>query len=215
MEDLVLQLNNAGGKWSVEDTLEHICGSPPSTCEAVVHPLEKRIGLRADPLTVKELREELKLKHQKMNGGKCGSSSGDQEEEVGFFAGGFKGKCNNCGKQGHKMKDCRSPGGGAHSGNKNKANVNVECHHCHEKGHHKSDCPKSKKKLEKEKASAALEKSDEDEVCLTAMSLKELNDIALRMNTCSEQEVFVADSGALIHLSGSLKGMLNLNGLEK
>ena len=55
LEDLVLQYNNAGGKWSIEDTLEHICGNIPSIYEVVVHPLEKRIGLSTDPLTIKEL----------------------------------------------------------------------------------------------------------------------------------------------------------------
>ena len=55
LEDLVLQYNQAGGKWSVEDTLEHICGNLPSIYEVVTHPLEKRIGSSIDPLTVKEL----------------------------------------------------------------------------------------------------------------------------------------------------------------
>ena len=55
LEDLVLQYNQAGGKWSIEDTLEHICGNLPSIYEVVTHPLEKRIGSSIDPLTVKEL----------------------------------------------------------------------------------------------------------------------------------------------------------------
>ncbi len=209
LEDLVLQYNNAGGKWSTEDTLEHICGNVPSIYEVVVHPLEKRIGSNSDPLTIKELREELKLKYQKINGGKYGGSFGDKEGEIGLFMGGYKGRCNNCGKQGHKMKDCRAPGGGAHSGNKNKANV--ECYYCHEKGHYKSECPKLKKR---EKANTVLEKSGEGEVSLTAMDLEGLNDIASSMNTRPEQEVFIADSGASVHLSGSLKGMTNLEDLK-
>ena len=71
-----------------------------------------------------------KLKYQKINSDKYGGSSGDQEGEIGLFAGGFKGKCNNCGKQGHKAKDCRAPGGGAYSGRNNgnkNVNANVEC----------------------------------------------------------------------------------------
>ena len=100
----------------MEDTLEHICGNLPQIYEVVVHPLEKRIGSSLDPLTIKELREELKLKFQKLNGGRYGDSSGDQEGEIGLFAGGFKGKCHNCRKIGHKTRDCKAPGGRYHSG---------------------------------------------------------------------------------------------------
>ena len=85
LEDLVLQYNQAGGKWSVEDTLEHICGNLPSIYEVVIHPLEKIIGASTDPLTVKELREKLMLKYQKLNGGKYGVSTGDQEGEIGIL----------------------------------------------------------------------------------------------------------------------------------
>ena len=76
----------------------------------VVHPLEKRIGAAVNPLTIKELREELKLKYIKLNGGKYGGKGKSEEEgEVGLFAGGFKGRCHNCGKQGHRAKECKEP----------------------------------------------------------------------------------------------------------
>ena len=70
LEDLVLQYNQAGGNWSDEDTLEHICGNLLSVYEVVIQSLEKRIGVSTNSLTVKELREELKLKYQKLNAGR-------------------------------------------------------------------------------------------------------------------------------------------------
>ena len=56
----VLQYNQAGGKCSNEDTLEHICGNLQYVYEVAIHPLEKRIVSNIDPLNVKELHEELK-----------------------------------------------------------------------------------------------------------------------------------------------------------
>ena len=79
LEDLVLQYNQAGGKWSDKDTLDHIFRNLSSVYELVTHSLEKRIGSCTNPLTVKELREELKLKYQKLNGGKYGKVTSDQE----------------------------------------------------------------------------------------------------------------------------------------
>ena len=100
---------------------------------------------------MKELREELKLKYQKMNGGRYVGLSDDNEGEIGLFAGGFKGKCHNCGKTGYKSKECRAPGGGSYAGegggNRN-AYADIECYYCHEKG----------LKRKADKAQAAIEK---------------------------------------------------------
>ena len=211
LEDLALQYNQAGGNWTDEDTLEHICGNLPSLYEVVIHPLEKRIGASTNPLTVKELREELKLKYQKLNGGRYGGLSDVNEDEIGLFAGGFKGKCHNCGRTGHKSRDCRAQGGSDGEANKNPY-ANIECYYCHEKGHYKSDCPKLQRKADK--AQAAIEKS-EGEVSLTAVDLKDLSYIALQSGIPErEREIFIADSGASVHLSGSMEGMRNLKDLN-
>ena len=101
---------------------------------------------------------------------------------------------------------------GGNGGNK-KANTNIECYYCHKKGHYKSDCPKLKKKNKREKANAAVEKAN-GEVSLAAIDLNELQDVAFGMDTRPEQELFIADSGASVHLTGSLKGMINLKDLK-
>jgi len=83
----------------------------------------------------------------------------------------FDGKCSNCGKKGHKFKDCFLPGGGAHqkggkgagkgnrgavSGAGGKGNQNSpkkKCHRCGMTNHVKADCRASDEKVQKYKAS--------------------------------------------------------------
>ena len=42
--------------------------------------------------------------------------SDENEGENDLFAGGFKGKCRNCGKPGHKSRGYRAQGGGSYTG---------------------------------------------------------------------------------------------------
>jgi len=51
-------------------------------------------------------------------------------------------------------------------------------------------------------------------VSLAAMDLSELKDVALKIGSCPKQELFIADSGASVHLTGSLKGVINLKDLK-
>ena len=46
------------------------------------------------------------------------------------------------------------------------------------------------------------------------MNLNELKDVAFVMDTSPEKELFIADSGASVHLTGSLEGMKNLRYLK-
>lgn len=92
LEDLVLQYNQAGGQWKETETLEHICNTLPRVYEVTIDPLEKRIGASTNPLTLKELCEEVKLKYSKLNGGRFGDNTANETDgEVGLYAGGFEG----------------------------------------------------------------------------------------------------------------------------
>ena len=59
LEDLVMQHQEAGGRWDEVETLEHICGNLPKCCDSVIGPLEKRIDADDDALTLQELRDDL------------------------------------------------------------------------------------------------------------------------------------------------------------
>jgi len=239
LEDLQVQINNAReGSITEEDLMEHILGNLPSVYDIEVHTLRKRLDDLHDPLTLEELREELCLKFEMMNRrGKLGLAQSPNEEHA-LFAGGFKGKCNNCGKIGHKARDCRDKNNGnkQHGGNNNANDngngnsnnnsnngndKNMECFYCKKKGHRIANCYKLK---QKEQANVGVDNgggngrgqpnsrsSDEStgsEVGLGVMDHK-LEETALLEMDSRTKYIFIADSGASCHLTGSMDGMVN------
>ena len=59
--------------------------------------------------------------------------------------GSFKGKCKNCGRQGHKAADCRAQGG-AGAGKSASSAAQVQCFACGRYGHYSWECSSSKGK---------------------------------------------------------------------
>ena len=87
--------------------LEHALNNVPQEYNIEISLLEKRLGDSNDPLTIEELRDALNLKFERLQGNK-GKHYRSGDEETALFAGGFKGRCNNCGKHGQKARDCRT-----------------------------------------------------------------------------------------------------------
>lgn len=104
LEDLRIQmeLQDYDGM-SDTDFFMHILNNVPGDYEIVVNDLEKRLGDKNDPLTTEEIQTRLRTKFQKMY---PKATSSNDDGDVGLFAGGFKGNCNHCGKQGHKAFKC-------------------------------------------------------------------------------------------------------------
>ena len=103
-QDLRVRLLAAGSKMGDDELLEHVLNSLPKEYEIVVSKLEDRLGSTTDPLSIEDVRSALNLKYQRLTKGRGGphTSSSDDGHETALFAGGFKGKCNNCGEWGHK-----------------------------------------------------------------------------------------------------------------
>jgi hypothetical protein len=104
LEDLRVRLLAAGSRMGDDELLEHVLNSLPKEYEIVVSKLEDRLGSTTDPLSIEDVRSALNLKYQRLTKGRGGphTSSSDDGHETALFAGGFKGKCNNCGEWGHK-----------------------------------------------------------------------------------------------------------------
>ena len=86
-----------------------------------------------------------------------------------MFTGGFKGKCNKCGKWGHKAKDCHSNGNN-NNGNNNGKRFTGKCNYCNKVGHKEAACWK-KQRDEKagEKANTAIDnEATKEDVVLMA-----------------------------------------------
>ena len=159
LEDLQAQINGSKPDSITEDDLiEHVLGNLPSVYDIEIHTLRKRLDDLNNPLTIEEVREELNLKFKMMNKQSCGNPGGENEETA-LFVGGFKGKCNACGKFGHRSRECRSKGTNSslqasvkqmksqtNNSSADQKDKNVECFYCKRKGHRIAECLKLKRK---------------------------------------------------------------------
>jgi hypothetical protein len=84
--------------------------------------MEKRVTDKSNPLTIDEIRDNLNLRFERLNEKQNKENENDYNQKVEFFGGQFKGKCRNCGANGHTTKDCKlktNQNGGQNSGNHN------------------------------------------------------------------------------------------------
>ena len=211
LEDKRLQLINAGSMLSDEDLMEHALNNVPPEYEVPVSKLEDRLGSTTDPLTIESIREQFNLRFMRLqNEGKVTSGGGGGGNETAFFAGGFKGKCNHCGKWGHKAAKCpdkaRNQNGGSGSGGG--GGFKFKCYYCHKTGHKASECLKKRadKAARNDQAQMASEGGNNELAFLAAVDQPE---IALVGSDDNKESIFIADSGASTHMVSSDKGMFD------
>ena len=125
----------------------HILNNVPGAYDNLVDALEDRLDSSTDPLTIENLREKLSEKYEKMKARKKfrhDDSDSDEEEEKALFAGGkFKGRCNYCGKFGHKAIQCnkkKNDEKNKSQGNNGNRRFNGKCNFCGKFGHKEVHC---------------------------------------------------------------------------
>jgi Zinc knuckle len=70
--------------------------------------LEKRIGDKVNLLSIYELKEDLKLRFERLSSKSEYTKHEEFGEEKALLITKFKEKCQNCGKLGHKSAQCKS-----------------------------------------------------------------------------------------------------------
>jgi len=210
LEDLRVRLIAAGSRMDDDELLEHVLNNLPKEYEIVVSKLEDRLGSTTDPLTIEDVRSALNLKYQRLSKGKSGSSnnSKDDEHETALFAGGFKGKCNNCGEWGHKGYQCPKKGSNENGNNSGGNKFSGKCHYCKKVGHRAFEC--RKKKADKgnkgsERTAAAIDDNSECE----ELELAFMAGSGRAITTGNQTNLWIGDSGNSRHLTGSDEGMID------
>ena len=150
---------------SDKDFMNQVLNSLPPAFDSLAENLLAMVDQVQDPLTISNMIQELSEKFAKLKTGKRGNKGNAEEIALIGFNNQFKGKCNYCGKIGHKSVDCfekkkkepkNTPQGKFQA---KKGKFVPTCYNCGEKGHKKPECPKLARKQDHNHALAAM---DED-----------------------------------------------------
>ena len=228
-----------------DDLIEHILGNLPSVYDIEIHALRKRLDQADDPLTIEEVREELNLKFEMMNRRFRGNPSQVEEETALFAGGykgkcyscgKFGHRAKDCrGNNSNNNNNAKGKSGGNNSHNNarnenvttgkqgenenNERDKNIECFYCKKKGHRIANCLKLK---QKDQANLGIggpsgeshnnSKSDDD---TSDVGLGVIEDIALVEGSSKRKNIFIADSGASCHMTGSLEGLTDIQEINE
>ena len=231
LESLRTRMEEMGSAITDDQFMMHVLGNLTSDYENQVERLEERIGNLKNALTIEDMRESLCLRYERLKDREENESS--DNEEHAMAAGKFKGKCNHCGMWGHTASTCRNRKNGGNGKGEGKqypkSNPNSSpgkknrpeliCWKCGEKGHRKSDCPK--KEQEYQHANAHVEKVAEKEVCLGCSEVQletleagswkgEQKEVAQLMTQKISKNIWLADSGASMHMGPDETGLTNV-----
>ncbi|MEL7196526.1 MAG: hypothetical protein AAFO96_29130, partial [Bacteroidota bacterium] len=151
MEDLRYQLKDAGEEMSDRQFVTQTMNSLTDIYDNEVRMIEREIDM-GQSVDIEELKDRLALVHERSQSRSQSRNYKDDNEPEGesraFAAfGGFKGRCNACGKQGHKAAQCpekndQSSNNGGNGGSSQR--FNGKCNWCGIPGHRENQCFKKK-----------------------------------------------------------------------
>ena len=122
-----------GNEISDEDMMIHIMNNLPQEYDTVVEAMERKLYDLVDPLTLRNLKNELLLKYnriKKNKGMKEESENEEADKDTALFGytKNFKGRCYNCGEL--KKQD----------NNNRTGRFDGTCYYCEKRGHMESKC---------------------------------------------------------------------------
>ena len=115
----------------------HIINRPPEEYNKMIPVIE------GNDLSLHQIQEKMRVYYNRKFKKK------KRSKDIALFAAKFKGKCRNCGKQGHKPADCRvnnTVSGERGATDKDGKEKGMKCFNCNKyAGHMAKDCPEKKK----------------------------------------------------------------------
>jgi len=108
LEELRADLARMGSDITDEDMFIHILNNVPEEYDMEVKMLETKMEDMIDPLTLQMIRDQLNLRYMRLKKRENGNNDDDtkEKEDTALFTNQFKGRCNYCGKIGHKAAKC-------------------------------------------------------------------------------------------------------------
>ncbi len=180
MDHLRKQLQAMGSKVQDEDYVAHVLTNLTAEYSELVTVLEEDL----EGLTIQKLRERVRSFYRRKK-----KSEGSAEDNNQALIHIFKGRCNNCGKYGHKGANCSQK---RIAGGKRVSKKEPTCHFCNKPGHIKKNCFKLKNQKDD-----TYKRSDE--VALIAKQM-----------VYQRNEIWYADSGASRHMTNDLTGLIDV-----
>jgi len=177
LEDIRSRLADAGIKMDDEHFILQVLITVTKRYATEVRLVEEKLD-KSEKVTIDDLKDRLCLEYEtvlkwKKHGeeNEDDSDESDEENEKAFFSTQFKGRCNNCGKYGHKASRCRQRMRDTQeNNNQQNAKSNRTCNYCGKYGHKESNC--RNKKRDEESANVACEEYEVVFNCVEETGMK-------------------------------------------